>query len=93
MELAKRLSGRLERLDADLITMLEHFELRERGRIQALLAAAAGDAATPPPTQAKAKSMIDLLDAVKLKPERGRTRDLVAIHSLLKKLEAMWLEG
>jgi hypothetical protein len=91
-ELAGELAGRLEQLDDDLNTVLERFRLRERGRLQALLEAARGDGGTFP-TQAKARRMLELLEDLRLKPERGRTRDLAAIHSVLKKLESLWREG
>ena len=91
-QLVQKLFDRLLQLDGELSTVVERFQLRERGRLQALLAATNGeDAEAPEPTQAQAIEMLGLLNDLKLKPERGRTRDLVAIHATLKKLETIWL--
>ena len=93
-DLLRELSERLVQLDGDLSTTLERFRWRERGRLQALLAATAeAEADGTMPGRAKVFEMLELLEALEIKPERGRTRDLVAVHRALKKLESLWLEG
>jgi hypothetical protein len=89
-ELNERLLVQLDALRAALAEMLERYELRVAGRLNELDQQVRGDDSLDLPprplTVKSAEAVLAAIDGVKLKPKKGRAKDLARIEALIDRL-------
>lgn len=85
-ELAEELVSELGRLRGTLDEVVDHYRLRVGGDIAALLQAIQGSGETQALSPKVTGTMLAELRETRLKPDKGRAKDLVRLQRLVRRL-------
>lgn len=91
--LNEKLAAELRRMQDDLHTMTERFDIRVGAALNELLARLDGDDSidqkSRPATIRTAQAMLDAIDSTKIRAKKGRAKDLARLEDLVKRLREM----